>query len=97
MIAYFLHALMNYSLDEEEEAFVRYLYVLHIGKECDVKRKETKAEWREQFEKMNIYKEAWLASEQATEREVFRLLLCKCLKQLHKQLSRVCTHNGQAL
>lgn len=46
---------------------------------------------------MNIYKEAWLSSEHATERELFRILLCKSLKQLHKQLSHVCTHNGQAL
>ncbi|MGG6432620.1 hypothetical protein ACPF7I_02625 [Anoxybacillus sp. D401a] len=97
MIVQFLHALTNYDLDQEEEALVRYLYVLHMGKEWDGKQEETKDGWRRQFEKMNIYKEAWLASEHATERELFRILLCKSLKQLHKQLSHVCTHNGQAL
>lgn len=98
MTVQFLHALTNYYLDDkEEEALVRYLYVLHMGKEWERNQKETKDEWREQFEKMNIYKEAWLASERATERELFRILLCKSLKQLHKQLSHVCTHNGQAL
>lgn len=97
MTVQFLHALTNYYLDKEEEALVRYLYVLRMGKEWERNQKETKDEWREQFEKMNIYKEAWLASERATERELFRILLCKSLKQLHKQLSHVCTHNGQAL
>ncbi|MCL9970021.1 hypothetical protein MX569_05360 [Anoxybacillus kestanbolensis] len=97
MIVQLLHALTNYDLDEEEEALIRYLYVLHIGKEWDREKKEKKDDWRQQFEKMNIYKEAWCASEHATEREVFRLLLCKCLKQLHKQLSHICAHSGQAL
>ncbi|CUA79234.1 MULTISPECIES: hypothetical protein [Anoxybacillus] len=97
MVVHYLHALMNYHLDEEEEALVRYLYLLHLGKEWNTTTKETENGWREQFEKMNIYKEAWLASEHATEREVFRVLLCKCLKRLHKQLSHICTHNGQAL
>ncbi|KIQ93539.1 hypothetical protein LH47_02364 [Anoxybacillus thermarum] len=86
MIVQFLHALMNYDLDKEEEALVRYLYVLHMGKEWERKQEGTKKGWREQFEKMNIYKEAWLSSEHATERELFRILLCKSLKQLHKQL-----------
>ncbi len=97
MMVQFLHTLTNYYLDEEEEELIRYLYVLHTGKEWEATEKEQKDSWRHQFEKMNIYKEAWFASEHATEREVFRLLLCKCLKQLHKQLSHICAHNGQAL
>ncbi|KHF28625.1 hypothetical protein LR68_02549 [Anoxybacillus sp. BCO1] len=42
MIVQFLHALTNYDLDKEEEALVRYLYVLHMGKEWERKQEEKK-------------------------------------------------------